>query len=169
MVLDLTTVQNQINHWITNFVEIPHAALGNFPPCPYARSARLANTVDVRLGSTVPTDLDNLARHGLAHWEVIVWAYDPDHFEPAQLSAWVEQANRDVLNQQDIIVLEDHPSDPEVVNGVTMNQGTYALLLAQSLSDLDRRAKILAARGFYHNWPESYLQGLFRHRRDPRT
>jgi hypothetical protein len=49
-----------------------------------------------------------------------------------------------------------------------MNQGKYALSLVQSLSDLDRRAQQMATKGFYHDWPEEYLQGLFEHRKDPR-
>jgi hypothetical protein len=65
-------------------------------------------------------------------------------------------------------VLEDHPDDVEDVNGVIMNQGKYALSLAQSLSDLDRRAKQMADKDFYHSWPEQYLTGLFEHRKDPR-
>jgi hypothetical protein len=55
-----------------------------------------------------------------------------------------------------------------MVNGVCMNQGTYALALVQSLSDLDAKAKTMAEKGFYHNWPEEYLVGLFEHRKDPR-
>jgi hypothetical protein len=31
-----------------------------------------------------------------------------------------------------------------------MNQGTYALALIQGLSDLNTKAKQMAARGFYH-------------------
>jgi hypothetical protein len=50
-----------------------------------------------------------------------------------------------------------------------MNQGTYALALVQSLSDLNAKAKQMANRGFYHSWPEEYLTGLFQHRQDPRT
>jgi hypothetical protein len=50
-----------------------------------------------------------------------------------------------------------------------MNQGTYALALVQSLSDLNNKAKIMAAKGFYDSWPEDYLQALFQHRKDPRT
>jgi hypothetical protein len=50
-----------------------------------------------------------------------------------------------------------------------MNQGTYALALVQSLSDLDARAKQLAAKGFYDSWPEEYLKTLFKHRKDPRS
>jgi len=26
----------------------------------------------------------------------------------------------------------------------------------------------MAEKGFYHNWPEEYLVGLFEHRKDPR-
>jgi hypothetical protein len=64
--------------------------------------------------------------------------------------------------------MEDHPSDPEIVNGVVMNQGTYALALIQGLGDLNVKAKQMADKGFYHGWPEHYLQGLFQHRQDPR-
>jgi hypothetical protein len=66
------------------------------------------------------------------------------------------------------LALEDHPGDPEIVNGVSMNQGTYALALVQSLSDLDQKARAMASRGFYATWPEDYLTGLFEHRQDPR-
>jgi hypothetical protein len=50
-----------------------------------------------------------------------------------------------------------------------MNQGTYALALVQSLSDLNDKAVSMAAKGFYETWPEEYLQGLFEHRQDPRV
>jgi hypothetical protein len=64
--------------------------------------------------------------------------------------------------------LEDHPNDVEIVNGVCLNQGTYALALVQCISDLDHKAQIIAKKGFYHNWPEPYLEQLFQHRKDPR-
>ena len=48
-----------------------------------------------------------------------------------------------------------------------MNQGTYALALVQSLSDLDAKTKQIAAKGFYDSWPKEYLKLLFKHRQDP--
>ena len=69
----------------------------------------------------------------------------------------------------DLLALEDHPDDPEIVNGIAMNQGTYALALVQSLSDLNEKARLVAKAGFYNTWPEEYLQVLFKHRIDPRT
>jgi hypothetical protein len=71
--------------------------------------------------------------------------------------------------RNDLLALEDHPGDPEIVNGVVMNQGTYALVLVQSLSDLNQKAKAMAAKGFYDTWPEEYLKALFQHREDPRS
>jgi hypothetical protein len=49
-----------------------------------------------------------------------------------------------------------------------MNQGTYALALVQSLSDLNTKAQQMASKKFYDAWPEDYLSALFQHRKDPR-
>ena len=77
-------------------------------------------------------------------------------------------ANTEFLLAADMLALEDHPDDQEIVNGVCMNQGTYAMALVQSLSDLDAKAKTMADKGFYDSWPEEYLEQLFQHREDPR-
>jgi hypothetical protein len=100
--------------------------------------------------------------------EVIIYAYDPVEWPYELFSDSLKNANREHLLRNDILALEDHPSDVEMVNGVCMNQGKYALALVQSLSDLNNKAKTMAEKGFYHNWPEEYLAGLFEHRKDPR-
>ena len=166
--MDIKTVTKDIEHWIVNFVEVPHPALGGWPPCPYARSARMKKTYDVRIGIDPYFDLKNQARWGMGDREVIVYAYDPLEWPYELFSNSLKNANREHLLAADIIALEDHPSDQEIVNGVCMNQGIYALALVQSLSDLNSKAKTIANKGFYHSWPEEYLQGLFEHREDPR-
>ena len=167
--LDITQVTQDILHWVENFVEVPHPALGNWAPCPFARKARLSGTVKIVIGSDPYFDLRNRSRDGLGTAEVIVYAYDPAEWDYPTFHSSLEQANQEFLLSNDLLVLEDHPADPEIVNGVSMNQGTYALALVQSLSDLDQRAAQMAAKGFYDTWPEDYLQPLFHHRRDPRT
>jgi hypothetical protein len=152
-----------------NFVEVPHPALGGFPPCPYARSARLKNSYDVFIGSDPYYDLKNRARNGMGNREVVVYAYDPVEWPHDLFAASLAHANQDFLLAADILALEDHPADQEIVNGICMNQGTYALALVQSLSDLDTKAKQMASKGFYDSWPEDYLQALFQHRKDPRV
>ena len=100
--------------------------------------------------------------------EVIIYAYDPTEWPYDRFSASIHNANEEFLLSRDILALEDHPADVENVNGVIMNQGTYALALVQSLSDLNHKAQLVARKGFYHSWPEEYLQALFQHRQDPR-
>jgi hypothetical protein len=167
--LDPTTVKQDIEKWITDFVEVPHPALGGWPPCPYAKKARLEKDFDVRVGMDPYFDLVNLARDGLGNKSVIIYAYDPVKWNYQQFSFSLQAANENYLLKQDILALEDHPADPEIVNGVSMNQGTYAMAMCQSVSDLNVKAKHMASKGFYNTWPDNYLTALFQHREDPRV
>ena len=166
--MQLEQVKHDILAWSENFLEQPHPALGNWSPCPYARRARLNHQVDIRIGTDPRSDLEQLCTQGLGTAQVVIYAYDPVAHPRELFAQALEQANQDFFLAADLIVLEDHPADPEIVNGVCMNQGTYALAMCQSLSDLDIKAQQMAQKGFYHNWPESYLETLFQHRKDPR-
>jgi len=167
--MDIEQVKKDIELWITNFLEVPHPALGGFSPCPYARSARVKNSYAVYLGADPYYDLKNLGRQGMGNKEVVIYVYDPKEWTHDMLAGSIELVNKEVLLPRDMLALEDHPDDVEMVNGVCMNQGTYAMAMCQSLSDLDAKAKQMASKGFYHTWPEEYLQALFQHRQDPRA
>ena len=166
--MDQETVTADILAWSERFVEVPHPALGGWPPCPFARSARLNKTIQVLTGADPYFDLRNRARWGMGQYEVIVYAYDPEDWPYARFHAAIESANTEILLARDMLALEDHPADVEDVNGVIMNQGKYALVLVQSLSKLNTAAKQMGSKGFYHAWPEEYLTGLFKNRVDPR-
>jgi hypothetical protein len=166
--LNLETVQQDIEKWIVDFVEVPHPALGGWAPCPYARKARLDRDFDVRLGLAPIHDLTQISRRGLEGKSVVIFAYNPTDVSYTELSYAIDVCNREFLVPNNLLSLEDHPDDPEVVNGVCMNNGTYALALVQSLSDLNEKAQLVAKKGFYDTWPEEYLTALFKHRKDPR-
>lgn len=166
--MDIETVTADILAWSEHFVEVPHPALGGWPPCPFARSARLNRTIQVLTGADPYFDLRNRARWGMGQYEVVVYAYDPTDWPYSRFHSAIESANQEFLLSRDLLALEDHPESVEDVNGVNMNQGQYALVLVQSLSKLNTAAKQMAAKGFYHDWPEEYLTGLFTHRQDPR-
>lgn len=165
--LDLVTVQYNIERWIETFVEVPHPALGGWAPCPYARKARLDQDFEVRVGVNPYFDLKVVSQTGI-NKSVVIFAYEPTDYSYEQFHTQLESANTEFLLSKDLLVLEDHPDVPELVNGVCMNQGTYALALVQKLSDLNDKACAIARKGFYNTWPENYLQDLFSHRKDPR-
>ena len=166
--LDLETVQRNIESWIENFVEVPHPALGGWAPCPYARKARLDRDFEVRLGINPYFDLKVVAQTGITK-SVVIFVYESTAYTAEQFHTQLKSANTEFLLTKDLLALEDHPDLPELVNGVLMNQGTYALVLVQNLSDLNHRAQLMARKGFYDTWPEDYLQELFQHRQDPRS
>jgi len=165
--LDLEQVTHDIERWIENFVEVPHPALGGWAPCPYARKARLDRDFEVRLGVDPYFDLKFIAQTGITK-SVVIFVYESTAYSYKHFHAHLESANQEFLLGQDLLALEDHPDSAEIVNGVSMNQGTYALALVQSLSDLDKKAQSMARKGFYETWPEEYLTELFNHRKDPR-
>jgi len=166
--LNLEIVTRDMAQWIENFVEVTHPALGGWAPCPYARKARLEQDYEVRLGLAPIHDLIQVSKKGLGGKSVVIIAYDAREISFEELSYAVDLCNREFLVPNDLLALEDHPANPEIVNGVSMNQGTYALALVQRLSDLDHKAKLVADKGFYKEWPEEYLTALFQHREDPR-
>lgn len=166
--LDITQVTQDILYWSETFVEKPHPALGGWPPCPFARQARLNHKVKVMIGIDPYYDMKSRAGWGMGDHEVIVYAYDPAVWLYEQFSTALRDANQEFLLGRDLLVLEDHPADPEIVNGISMNQGTYALALVQSLSKLDTAAVQMHHKGFYNSWPADYLEQLFQHRVDPR-
>ena len=166
--LNLDTVRYNIERWIETFVEVPHPALGGWAPCPYARKARLDQDFEVRLGTDPYRDAMNLSVAGLTK-SVVIYAYDLVEWPHMDFAYKIDQANQHWLLPHDLLGLEDHPGDQEIVNNVIMNQGTYALLMIQNLTDLNEKARLVAKKGFYETWPNDYLEVLFKHRKDPRA
>lgn len=166
--LDLEQVQYDIERWMANFLEVPHPELGGWPPCPYARRARLDRDFEVRLGVNPYFDLKVVSQTGIAK-SVVIFVYESTAYTAKQFAIQIESANTEFLLSQDLLALEDHPDLPEVVNGVSMNQGTYALALVQNLTDLNTKTRLVAQKDFYHGWPKDYLHKLFAHRQDPRS
>ena len=166
--LNLDTVTYDIERWMATFVEVPLPALGGWAPCPYARKARLDRDLEVRLGRNPFEDLIAVS-YGTLSRSVTIFVYDATLHPYDQFHQEIEYANANYLVPKDMIALEDHPADAEIVNGVSMNQGTYALALVQNLTDLNQKAQHMAQKGFYDAWPEDYLQTLFAHRQDPRS
>jgi len=166
--MDITTVRYDIERWIETFVEVPHPDLGGWAPCPYARKARLDRDFEVVIGKDPYWDACDVSIKGISK-SVVIFVYDATEWGHMEFAYKLDQANEHWLVPHDMICLEDHPDDREMVNGVCMNQGTYALMLVQSLPDLNEKAQLVAKKGFYDTWPEDYLQALFKHRKDPRA
>ena len=165
--MNFSQAKKDITKWIIDFVEKSNPLLNNWPPCPYARQARLNGKVDIRPGCFNP--IDDLKQVVMGDFEVFAYVYDQERWSAAEFNELVETVNISYLAQRNLIALADHPADVETVNGVAMNQGTYAIVFVQSLDKLNHFARLLAPKGFYKGWDEEYLTVLFSGRQDPRA
>ena len=139
------------------FVETPNPALGNWAPCPYARTARINNKIEIKfadvgdLSASVQASLSDLDTK-----EVVVICFDHTNIEPVALQSWVESYNL-TLMKDNYVILEDHPDAPEYTNKVKMNFGHCGLVFMQKLDKLNAAADQLREKGYYDTWDTEQL------------
>ena len=156
--MDQKQVTEKLLAWMQEFVEVPHPSMGNWPPCPYARQARLNNNIDIRAGIDPLTDCLRM-EHDDWSKEVVVYWYDPAKFPADAFVADVEQANQHLL-KKDIVALEDHPNVEEIVSNIRMNFGYCAIIVIQKNSKLNSAADQLKEKGYYHTWSQEDLDKI---------
>lgn len=143
----------EIQQWIEEFVSVHNEQLQQIP-CPYAKQALIRKTIQYVPSTkiTLVNKLETIAYLWDDRYEVAIF-YIEDEITPEELSEVVDNFNRRFM-PRDFVVLDDHPDDPEVLNGVTMNFGKAPLILLQRLSKINWAGDQLKKRGYYDNWPK---------------
>jgi hypothetical protein len=165
--MDIDHITHEITAWLETFVEQPHPALGGWPPCPYARQARVQGQIKILQGTQLMADAVAAVAHGLWQQEVVIYCYDTSAISGPDFAQTIHEIN-EFLEPHGMFALDDHPDNAEIVNGISFNFGACALMILQLREKLDVAAQTLAAKGYYQGWPEAYLDQLFLGRRDPR-
>ena len=99
------TIQDEITMWMTDFVEKSHPSLGNWPPCPYARQARMTDKIKVLLVSSkqtfrivVSTSLECSLRDN----DAVIIAFDHNLIDAQELADKVNAWNNNWLMPKDL-------------------------------------------------------------------
>lgn len=156
MMLSQELVNSALLKWMEEFVEAPHPMLGGWPPCPYARQARLSNNIDIRQGLDPYADCMSLLYYDWSKEVVIFWY---DDIEPDLFVEDVICANNTLLSK-DIVALEDHPATEEIIAGVKMNFGLCPIIVLQKNSKLNEAADQLRAKDYYKTWSQKDLDKI---------
>jgi hypothetical protein len=141
--------------WILDWVSVHNDALG-VTPCPFAKQALINNKIDFTIAGNLEvlvSLLEMIAKTGLKS-EVLIIGMRKEAIHHRELSSVVELANVKHLMPAGYVALEDHPDDEEFVNGVKMNQGTWALILIQATEKLNQASLVLQKQGYYDNWTQ---------------
>jgi hypothetical protein len=158
--MSVDDIKSKLYAWLETFVEVPNDRLNGWSPCPYARQARLENKIKI-----VEAEASNIFYNIFCHldslnevYDVIVYCFDAS-IDPKYLSMCTEELNR-YRHHSGYVFLEDHPSVEEYVNGVKMNFGECALILAQKLDKLNNASEKLKQKGYYDVWSEENLNDV---------
>lgn len=160
--MDETQIQQDLQQWLVNFVEQPNPLLNNWPPCPYARQARLANQIHVVFDS--PLEIAQYTSF-LNDYDVVILCFDHKIFTAKQIELFTKHVNS-ILMWQDYVVLEDHPDSEELIDKVKMNFGECGLMILQRLSKLNTAADQLRDKGYYTTWSKENLDEVVNWRYD---
>ena len=160
--------REEVIQWVKEFVEVPHPMFADYPPCPYAKQARMQGKVDFRELTDMEPDSNiwcNIDHFDFDNKDVLVIIADAKRWTPHYTQKLASQLNGTYANR-DLLIMEDHPSLVEKVKDVKLNQGKYTLLLVQSRTKLKRFADILDKSDYYRNWSKGYREsvtGTWRH------
>ena len=154
--MDFAQAKQDVLNWVENFVEQSNPSLNGWPPCPFARRSRLENKLHICKGSEVLYDTTNLISSWDDKYDVVIFVYSKEKYTVDKFTAQIEQINKEHALPNDILVLEDHPGDPEIVNNITMNQGQYILVLCQRFSKVNLASAELKEQGYYDSWSKQY-------------
>ena len=151
-----------IKNWLTTFVEVPHPVFAGMPPCPFARQARLKNKIKFNYYPSPAVWMDiyvDIVRCDFDKFDVLAMIMEADQFSAKDTKRIARDLNRE-FNEDDLVILEDHPAIPEKVKKVSLNNGKYILFLAQRLSKLTRFSNQLKNTKYYKNWTKAHLKDV---------
>lgn len=149
-------VTSALLKWMEEFVEVPHPSLGGWPPCPFARQARLSHNIDIKPGQDVYADCLSLLQYNWSKEVVIFWY---DNIDAELFVKDVVRANNTLL-AKDIVALEDHPATEEIIAEVKMNFGLCPIIVLQKNSKLNIAADQLKEKGYYHSWSQEDIDKI---------
>ena len=148
--MDQQTVTQALLKWLEEFVEQPHPGLGGWPPCPYARQARLSDNILIKPGTDPYYDSMSLLTYDWSREAVVFWYQS---FDPKIFVTMVNNANEQLL-PRNIVILEDHPDTEEITSGVRMNFGFCPIIVCQQLDKLNTASEQLKSKGYYDTWSD---------------
>ncbi len=157
-----------VMEWITNFVEVPHPMFAGYPPCPYAKQARMEGKVEFRELTDMEPDSNiwvSIDHFDFDKKDVLVIIADAKRWTPRYTQKLAAQLNG-AYSHRDLVVMEDHPRLVEKVKDVRLNQGRHTLLLIQTRTKIKRFSDLLAKGDYYKNWSKKYREsvtGTWRH------
>ena len=144
-----------IQEWIHYILE-PRSELSGMPICPYAKLATRSKAYSID-NATLESISEQVRCADMNKNLVSIFVFEQylNHTEEELLQITKELNTK--YNPQDLVILDNDPRAPLVVNGVTTTYSECYLWLVQSLSDLNNKSKELKKTTYYDHWTQQQL------------
>ena len=156
-------VKLDILAWITDFVEVNHKFYDyKFPPCPYARQARLKGLVDVHAYTGNPIkftqdQIDDLVEHKAYNVRVLAYPY---WMRWNYLLRWtITRRNRSLVQDDYYAQFGAAISTQSCYPGLFKNK-PYFIVIINKLSDVVNAQAALERTDYYRNWTKKHYHNV---------
>lgn len=148
-------IQKDILDWVINYIEVNHEFYDyKFPPCPYAKAARLKNLIEIipytsgnyfKFAKAQTIDLDNKTIKILVFPRKCRWYY--------HLHFYLRRLNRKLVLQDRFIQYGSATSTSSKYPGL---KGPYFIAIINKLSDVTQGHKQLLKTDYYSYWDRKH-------------
>ena len=154
-----TEIDQDIWNWFDEFVTRPNEFYGNkFPPCPYARAALIAETVDVCIWNSGDVRLfireNSEAMRDSPKLTTRVMVFPPRVQFTWGISEFVETLNTELI--PDDIFLNTGVAKTSVSRYENSGGKPYFIVVANILDPVLKGAHSLKKSDYYEDWPKSH-------------
>jgi hypothetical protein len=156
-------IELDIWQWITEFVEKNHKFYDyRFPPCPYARQARLKGLVDVHAcqGNSylfTHQQIADLVKHKKYNVRVLAYPYWQRWNYP--LRWWITWRNRSLVDDDYYAQFGAAVSTTSKYPGLFKNK-PYFIVIINKVSDVIAAQESLARTDYYKNWTDTHYHNV---------
>ena len=157
-------VEQDIWGWIKNYIEVNHKFYNyKFPPCPYAKAARLAGLLDVSAytdGSTIDfiqNQVNELITNKKFNTRVLIF---PPHYKWNYYLHWrVRQLNIKILKQDFYLQYGQAVKTSSQYPGICKNK-PYFIVIVNKLSDVLDAHESLLKTNYYSSWSKKHYHNV---------
>jgi len=148
-------MKQPIVDWILRITK-SEERLSGLPICPYAKQAYVSKSYSIGETNydTIEADIES---SDLQTYQVSVLYYqDYQKHTTAELVNKTRELNNH-YNKHDIVILDNDPREPLILNGVQTTFDDCYLWILQPLKDLNEKSEILKKTKYYNHWTTEQL------------
>jgi hypothetical protein len=153
-------IEQDIWDWIKNYIEVDNKFYDyKFPPCPYAKSARLKGLVDVQAYETgkvkqfISEQITDLVSNN--QYNVRVLVFPPRTHWHFGLQRFLQDINKTIVSQDYYAQFGTALQTTSQYSG-WFNSGPYFIVIINKLSEVLSGHQALANTAYYKSWSQQH-------------